>query len=650
MARPELLEVRPAWGGGKLNATAIALEPLSTEECQTLVANLLAVDAVASDVRDRVAAAAEGHPLFAEEMLATLVDDGLLVREDGRWVAAGDLSDVAVPPTISALLAARLDRLDDAERAVLERASVIGQVFYSAAVEALGMGTGRTELASLMRKQFIRAERSDLPGVESLAFRHLLIRDAAYDAMPKAIRAEMHAGFADWLEAELGERIAEQQEIVGYHLERAHDLLAELGPADARQATLATRAAAHLHIAGRRAFDRGDMPAAVGMLDRAGSLMLPDDPVRVDVLIDAGCAARDAGWRARGTALLEEAVATAARSGNEILTARARLVHHTNGVVMTDAGYLEDQYLLAERLLEVAEPAGDDLAIGWALYTLGGLAWQRCRSDEAEPAWRRALHHLRRAGDQRITDECFGWYVGVPLLGPMPCDRALEVLRGYESETRGSVQAAWELQATFAWILAYQGHVDQARRIMGEYDRLLRELGRRETAAFARQMIGWVELIAGNFEEAERLAGVAVSELEAMGSEVSGIHWAIRAQALYELGRYDEAEAAVKRGAERFADVSTQVMQRSIEAMVLARRGLFDDAERIARDAVVEMDSSDFPSERGDARMALAEVLQLAGRTQEAADAIREAIVLYEGKGNVLQAGTARAKLATLTG
>ena len=144
MARPELLEIRPAWGGGKLNATAIALEPLSTEECQTLVANLLAVDEVAADVRERVAAAAEGHPLFAEEMLATLVDEGLLVREDGLWVAAADLSDVAVPPTISALLAARLDRLDAAERAVLERASVIGQVFYRTRSRRLA-GRGRGE-------------------------------------------------------------------------------------------------------------------------------------------------------------------------------------------------------------------------------------------------------------------------------------------------------------------------------------------------------------------------------------------------------------------------------------------------------------------------------------------------------------------------
>ncbi len=653
MARPELLEERPAWGGGKLNATAIALEPLTAEECETLVANLLAVDDVAADVRERVAAAAEGHPLFAEEMLATLVEEGILVRDDGVWIAAADLAEVVVPPTIAALLAARLDRLDPAERAVLERASVIGHVFYSDAVEALSRPDGpqaRTALSSLARKQFVRTERSDLPGVEALAFRHLLIRDAAYDQVPKALRADLHVRFADWLEEALGDRIAEQQEIAGYHLERASRLLEELGPADARASALAERAAKHLREAGRRAYDRGDMSAAAGLLQRAGELMSPDDPARVDALIDAGLAAREAGWRAVGTSLLEDAVETAERTGVEVLIARARLVHHNRGVVMTDPLWLEEEARLARLLLDVAGPANDDLGLAWAWYVIGGCAWQRCRSDEAEPAWREALDHFRRAGDRRMAEECFGWFCGIPLLGPMDCDGALRLLRGYEVEVLGSVEAESELQATIAWILAYQGNVDEARAIFHEYDKLLRELGRRETAAFTTQMIGWVELIAGDFEEAERLAEVAVVELEAMGSEVGGVLWSIRAQALYELGRYDEAEVAVDRGAERFRDMSTRVMESSVRAMVLARRGLFEDAERIARDAVIEMDTTDFPSERGDARMALAEVLQLAGRPDEAATAIQEAIQLYEGKGNELQAGTARAKLAALTG
>ncbi|HEY6566311.1 MAG TPA: adenylate/guanylate cyclase domain-containing protein, partial [Actinomycetota bacterium] len=268
MARPELLEARPDWGGGKLNATSISLEPLTGVECQTLVANLLATDDVAPAVRERVATAAEGHPLFAEELVAMLVEEGRIEHVDGAWTASGDLSELAVPPTTSALLSARIDRLDAADRAVLERASVIGQTFYRDALAEADPGVP-DHLASLMRKQFIRPERSDLAGVEAMAFRHLLIRDAAYEGLAKAARAEQHAWFAGWLEA----RAPEQHELAGYHLERAHRYLVELGDTDRHAEELAARASAHLRIAGSGSMDRGDIPATVNLLTRAASLM-----------------------------------------------------------------------------------------------------------------------------------------------------------------------------------------------------------------------------------------------------------------------------------------------------------------------------------------------------------------------------------------
>ena len=134
MARPELLDDHPAWAGGKLNATSILVEPLGREECGTLVANLLADENVDDAVRSRIADAAEGHPLYAEEITGLLVDEGRLVLKEGRWIATSDLSDVPVPPTISALLAARLDRLPPGERRLLDLASVMGQIFYPAAM------------------------------------------------------------------------------------------------------------------------------------------------------------------------------------------------------------------------------------------------------------------------------------------------------------------------------------------------------------------------------------------------------------------------------------------------------------------------------------------------------------------------------------
>ena len=165
MARPELLDDHPGWAGGKLNATSILLEPLNAEECGKLVANLLADDAVDPVVRARIAAAAEGHPLYAEEITGLLVDEGRLVLKDGRWTPTGDLADLPIPPTISALLAARLDRLPPAERRLIEIGSVMGQVFYTAAVRTLATEPPDAidaGLTTLVRKQFVRPERSDL--------------------------------------------------------------------------------------------------------------------------------------------------------------------------------------------------------------------------------------------------------------------------------------------------------------------------------------------------------------------------------------------------------------------------------------------------------------------------------------------------------
>ena len=297
MARPELLDEHPGWAGGKLNATSILIEPLGPEECGTLVANLLADDSVDHAVRTRIAEAAEGHPLYAEEITGLLVDEGRLVLKDGRWVATTDLSDVPVPPTISALLSARLDKLPTDERRLIEIASVMGQVFYASGVRAMadgepdGVGSGIT---SLVRKQFVRPERSDIPETEALAFRHLLLRDAAYDAISKATRADLHERFAGWLDAAAGS-LGEQDEIVGYHLERAYHYRVELGAAGERERQMADAAGRRLAAAGELAFARSDYAASVNLLSRASSLLDADDRLRLDILLDLGAALTEAG-------------------------------------------------------------------------------------------------------------------------------------------------------------------------------------------------------------------------------------------------------------------------------------------------------------------------------------------------------------------
>jgi class 3 adenylate cyclase len=283
LGRPELLEERPSWAGGKLNATSLLLEPLDLDACGELVENLVAGTPVDDDVKLRIAAAAEGNPLYIEEMLAMLMEDGVIAEAGGRWHAVGDLSAITVPPTIQALLAARLDRLDAAELAVLERAAVAGKVFSRGAVRALEDGGGEDldeRLATLVRKELIRPHRAVFAGEDTFRFRHILIRDAAYQGMPKELRADLHERFAAWLRRVGGERSTDYEEILGYHLEQAHRFRTELAPEDERSRAIADQGARHLASAGRRAFGRGDMPAAVALLTRATLLLRDDDSVR----------------------------------------------------------------------------------------------------------------------------------------------------------------------------------------------------------------------------------------------------------------------------------------------------------------------------------------------------------------------------------
>src|SRR5207253_6623132 len=259
MARPELTERRPAW------PVTLRLEPLGEEDVEELIP-----ERIAGGLRERIARAAGGNPLFIGEMLA-------MAQE-----ASGE---VAVPPTLQALLAARLDQLETAERRVLERGAVEGEVFHRGAVQALAPEETEVtpRLAALVRRQLIRPDRSQFAREDGFRFRHLLIRDAAYDALPKSTRAELHERFAGWLE-QRGEELVELEEILGYHLEQAARYRQELGQADP---TLADRAGDRLAVAGRPALSRGDNRAAARLLERAPELPRPP---RLDVTLELALA------------------------------------------------------------------------------------------------------------------------------------------------------------------------------------------------------------------------------------------------------------------------------------------------------------------------------------------------------------------------
>ena len=232
MARQELLDRRSGWGG------VARLQPLSADEAHALMEARIGERELGAGVRERILRAAGGNSLFVEEMAAMVQ-------------AAGD-GEVEVPPTLQALLTARLDQLDSPGRSVLERGSVEGELFHQGVVQALTSELPRltSQLTALVRKELIRPDRPQFTGTDAFRFRHLLMRDAAYEGLPKAERAELHERFADWL-AKHGAELVELDELLGYHLEQAYRYRRELEQPDPHGRALAARAGERLALAGR---------------------------------------------------------------------------------------------------------------------------------------------------------------------------------------------------------------------------------------------------------------------------------------------------------------------------------------------------------------------------------------------------------------
>lgn len=311
-ARTDLFEIKPDFAGNLAGATRIELDPLSGAESRELIEHLIGDASASAQLSDRVFAGAEGNPLFVEELVRMLVDERHIDRDAAGLSSVRELSAVSVPRTLHALLAARLDRLDPAERAVVEAGAVVGRSFGAGALLELGRGDDRSDLdrhlSALVRQQLVEPDEGRFAGEESFSFKHILVRDVAYQGILKGHRADLHARYADWLEGTAGERAGEYEEILGYHLELAHRYLTELASLDDRGRELATRAAARLGSSGARALARGDIRPAVNLLERAVSLLDDDDPVRRDLTLRLGIALAETGQLSRADALLAERI------------------------------------------------------------------------------------------------------------------------------------------------------------------------------------------------------------------------------------------------------------------------------------------------------------------------------------------------------
>src|SRR6266508_777800 len=631
LARPELLDRRPAWAGGKLNATTVLLEPLSPSETDELIERLLGDADIDDALRARIGDAAEGNPLFVEEMLAMVAD------------SPG--GGVVVPPTIRALLAARLDQRDPSERGVLERGAVEGKVFHRGSVEALAPDERDVprRLMALVRKELVRPDRAQIAGDDAFRFRHLLIRDAAYDGLPKAARAELHERFADWL-AERAHDLIEFDEIAGYHLEQAHRYRVELGLVDDRTAQLAERAAERLGTAGDRAFARQDAGAAVALLHRALEL-IPSEAWPLERGLNLVRARMLAGEFARALEDADALIAGALARGDHGRELRARLARASVAQV-TEGKSAEDMRPLAEDALRVFADAHDDAGLADAWFALARIEHNACRFGARHEALERVREHAQRAGNASVERTARHWMASGYVFGPFSVHEALEWFD--DAELAGEAGVVTHLRAR---VEGMRGEFEQARALWATALERAQELGQRLLAAGLAMEACDIELDAGDPGRAADFALAGCAQLEELGergwlSTLAGQ----AAEALYRLDRTDDAwhwtEVAEQSGAPD--DVITQLLIRQVRSKVLARRGDDADAERLARDAVALSDSTDMLVCRADARLDLAEVLTLAGRREQATEALAAAEALYAEKGHLIGVARTQSLLAKL--
>jgi class 3 adenylate cyclase/tetratricopeptide (TPR) repeat protein len=651
MARPDLFEVRPGWGGGRRNATTIFLESLSEPDSEKLIHNLVGEAAISAEVSARIRDAAAGNPLFVEETVSMLIDDGLLRFEEGGRVTAADLSRMRVPPTIQVLLASRLDQLSADERRVLERGAVEGNVFHSGALEELSAseeqdGVARC-LTALVNKYLVRPHRAAFDGEDAFCFRHPLIREAAYQALPKQVRGELHEGFAAWLE----KRPGEYDELLGYHLEQAFQYRRELGRVDEQAQRLGASAAAHLSASGRRALAREDVFAGANLLGRSAALLATDDPTRDDLLLEWGGALVFAGDFVQADVVLAEGIEAGRRSGDRRLELRSVLERAFLWTLTDPEWSVDDLRRVSEHVMAELEGLGDDLGVAKAWRRIADSHWMMYRWRDQELAVRNAILYAERAGDDREATWARMRIAMALYYGPTPVPEAIRRCRQILEETSENPVVGPAFLVALGGLHAMCGRFDEARRLLGQGRSLFEELGLKVWVAGMSLVSADVELLARDAEAAERDLRVAYEALERMGDR--SLLSAVAAQlgrALCAQERYDEAERFAQIGQElaHSDDVAAQMLWRTTRSKALARRQHLEEAESLARQACEITEETDALNSQGLCLTTLAEVLLLAGREKEAAPLLARALKLFERKGNVVAAAGARETLASL--
>ncbi len=597
LARPEL--ERPL-------GETLRLGPLDAEDTRAVVTGTAELP---EDTQERIVRLAEGNALYAEQL-------AVFAAEGGE----------GLPPTLEAVLASRLGRIEPAERAVLQRAAVVGREFSRDAVAALAEDDVVRHLLALSRRGLVHPAPGAGPGDDAYTFHHVLLRDAAYESLTKADRADLHERCAAWLDRNgPGDDV-----IAGYHLEQAALLRRELGE-DAE--ALAVAAGQRLGEAGMRVWRTNDVSAATTLLARATQL-LPRGRRRGELLWELSLALRAHGGPADAVTRMAEARAEADELRDAALGAR---VAAETARLRLAAGEisLESATVALSKAVETLRSAGDERGLGRALLALSGVHTFGCNMSEWEVAAAEAAVHYVRAGFSPAS--CIGGQAEAVYHGPVPVSEAKSRCRALIESARDPMTEA-NVAAVLGALHALDGEATEGRLLVDRARGLFDDLGNRLGAVMALAPLRIdVEVFGGDLEEAERIARASFDALTA-GGAASRAYSSSRAVQLADLlldrGRTEDAKAFIDYASEHAVpfDVYVQFMRRSTAARYLVRAGDPEGAEALAREAVAISSLTDALRDRARTHAALAEVLVIAGRGTEAPAERDEARRLLELK------------------
>jgi class 3 adenylate cyclase/tetratricopeptide (TPR) repeat protein len=626
LARPELRERAPDWD------VTLRLEGLTAADVEELLERLGA----AAPLRSRLARVTAGNPLFAEELVAMLADEGVLAKLD--------LDMVELPIGLNAILNARLDRLRGDARAALERGAIEGEVFHRGAVVDLSAPEARSEIPSLLEelgeRDFVHVTSSSFTGDAAFRFKHLLVREAAYRATPKKLRAALHEAFADWLTRVSGDRVHEFEEILGYHLEQAYQFRTELGPTGHAERELGDRAAAHFVSAARRAAGRSDFDAAASLIRRALELGIADPRQRLRAQFELGHALHQTRHVAEAEAVLTETGERAAQLGELDVAALAFVQRAWNRTGDPSSEFRLDHARL-EQAIEALRSVGDDRGLVLA-RRLRGVRLAGSDPVRAGAELEETYGHAVASGDREMLRLAIGSLANAHLYeGPTPAPIAIERCEQILASVRGDRVLEATVKRPLAVFYAMVERADEAIRLAGEAADVLNELNLR-TAHVYRRVGAYALELAGDSEGAEAELNEIWAYFRALRPEVVDT----RAQtAIIELARlycdqerWDEATAIlpyVHGTAQTPLRVSRGI---AVEARLAGHRRR-PEALALAEEALArsERRSGDLTT-RALMWSALAEVQRSAGRKSEADGSLKQALELYKLKGNIAAA------------